>query len=83
MSDLYYYVCDNCGSMADISEKPHDPDGPTWACAECDSKALWEFTDKEKAKVHAFRIMDSIRRANGRDRPSTGGAGRSRAEGEQ
>ena len=55
---LYYYVCDNCGTIADISEGPHDPDGPTWACAECMSEALWEFTDQEKAKVHAFRIMD-------------------------
>jgi hypothetical protein len=58
MSDLHYYVCDNCGHIADISEGPH-PANELWACADCESTALWEFTDKEKARTHAFRIMDA------------------------
>ena len=55
---LYYYVCDNCGSIADVSAEPHAKDGPTWACADCDSTSLWQFTDKDKAVLHANRIQD-------------------------
>ena len=57
MSDrLYYYVCDNCGTFADISAKPHGE--VVWACGECDSEALWEFTDKQKAWVHGEHIRN-------------------------
>ena len=27
----YYYVCDDCGTYADITETQH-PEGVTWAC---------------------------------------------------
>ena len=53
----YYYVCDNCGTYADITETQH-PEYVTWACGECDSTALWEFTDKDKSWVHGQRIRD-------------------------
>jgi len=57
-AETYYYICDNCGSIADIGDK-HPEDGPEWACADCDSTALWEFTDKDKAVLHAQHIQDS------------------------
>jgi predicted nucleic acid-binding Zn ribbon protein len=56
---IYYYICDNCGSIADITETKHPDDGPQWACADCDSTALWEFTDKDKAVLHGKRIRDA------------------------
>jgi hypothetical protein len=58
MTTLYYYVCDNCGTFADITETQH-PEGSGWICGDCDSEALWEFTDKDKAWVHGARIRDS------------------------
>jgi hypothetical protein len=54
----YYYICDNCGSIADISGEPHPEEGVTWVCGDCDSEALWEFTDREKAANHARHIQD-------------------------
>jgi hypothetical protein len=52
-----YYICDNCGSVADISEEPHPPT-PLWVCGDCESTAVWEFTDKDKALLHSRHIQD-------------------------
>ena len=54
----YYYICDNCGSIADIATAPH-PGDVTWACGDCGSEALWEFTDKDKALLHGRHIQDA------------------------
>ena len=56
MSTLYYYICDNCGSIADIGDK--HPEGVVWACGDCGSEALWEFPDKDKALLHGRHIQD-------------------------
>jgi hypothetical protein len=63
VAKAYYYVCDNCGSMVDISDEPHPAD-ETWYCDDCDSTALWEFTNPINASLHARRISDKAQ-ANG------------------
>ena len=62
----YYYICDNCGSIADIAEAPHGD--VLWACGDCDSEALWEFTDKDKAMLHARHIQEDQARADAEKR---------------
>jgi hypothetical protein len=34
----YYYICDECGSIADITEQPHPPE-QRWACGDCIERA--------------------------------------------
>jgi len=57
MSVAWYYICDACGSIADIGDR-HPEDGPAWACADCGSTALWEFADKDEAVLYSRQIQD-------------------------
>ena len=58
MSTEYIYICDHCGSIADIATEPHKEGGDVWACADCESTALWEFTDRAKAMTRANYIAE-------------------------
>jgi DNA-directed RNA polymerase subunit RPC12/RpoP len=53
--DRWYYICDACGSIVTIEAAPI-PEDQTWACADCGSDAMWEFTDKDNALRHSEHI---------------------------
>ncbi len=56
MSETYYYICDGCGNIANITEGEPLPEDEEWACDECGSSALWEFTSKRNAMIQSNRI---------------------------
>lgn len=54
----WYYICNRCGSIADIAAAPHG-EGVTWMCADCDCERLTEFTDQVEALAQANTIRDA------------------------
>jgi DNA-directed RNA polymerase subunit RPC12/RpoP len=55
--ELHYYMCDKCGSIADISNEPHS-ESDAWACADCGGTALWHFTDKDRAVQYGRDVQE-------------------------
>lgn len=56
--ETYYYICNRCGSIADIAAAPHG-EGVTWACADCGCERLTEFTDQDVAMAQSNAIRDA------------------------
>jgi hypothetical protein len=63
-AQLYYYVCDECGDIVDISAAPHDLERETWVCEKncCDESGepvtTSEFRDKDEAQTYSTRTMN-------------------------
>jgi DNA-directed RNA polymerase subunit RPC12/RpoP len=60
MSDRWYYICDHCGSIVNITDAPI-PEDENWECADCGSSAMWAFTDARNAMAHAEHIRGLVR----------------------
>ena len=59
MADRWYYICDHCGSIVNITVNITDapiPEDENWECADCGSSAMWEFTNEGNAMQHAEHI---------------------------
>lgn len=54
----WYYICNRCGSIADIAAAPHH-EGVTWACADCDCEKLTEFTNQDAALAQSNTIREA------------------------
>lgn len=61
-AEPFYYICDECGDIADISEQPH-ADGVQWVCEHADEEehgdsTLSVFQDKDTAVSYSTRTMN-------------------------
>ena len=56
----WYYICDACGNLANVTDAPL-ADDCGFVCDGCGSAALWEFTNKKAALEHSEHIRRLVR----------------------